>query len=101
MSENSAQSPASNLDRVEELTWAMLDDQISEHEFEQLNRTLLSDNKSRDSYLQCVQLHADLMAHFAETPCVAKRATGTTILGMLNADNPSLGLQSPAAGEAI
>ena len=51
-------------DRVQELTWALLDERISENEIVQLNQLLLGNDKSRDTYIQCVQLHADLHARF-------------------------------------
>jgi len=83
-------------DRVHELTWALLDEQISEDDFVELNNTLLRDDKSRDSYLGCVQLHADLMAHFAAPAQPAtKRGGNNPILGL---DMP-LGFQSPSAEE--
>jgi hypothetical protein len=88
-------------ERVQELTWALLDEQISEDEFRLLDNLLLSDDKARETYTACVQLHADLMAHFV-TP--AEKKAGSTVgskssvLGFLNADLP-FGLQSPSAEE--
>jgi hypothetical protein len=82
-------------DRVEELTWAMFDEQITDDEFQLLDNLLLSDEKARGSYLGCVQLHTELMAHFA-LPAAATAANPeneSRILGFLNADMP-LGLQS-------
>src|SRR5262245_46696472 len=86
-----------NSDRVQELTWALLDEQISDDEFAQLNGTLLRDDKSRDTYLNCVRLHADLMAHFAAPSERTGKRSGTPILGL---DLPGLGLQSPSTEEA-
>jgi hypothetical protein len=85
------------LDRVQQLTWALLDEQISDDEFAQLNSTLLRDDKSRESYLNCVQLHADLMAHFAAPSERSGKRAGTQILGL---DMPGLGFQSPSVEEA-
>jgi hypothetical protein len=86
-----------NLDRVQELTWALVDEQISDDEFEQLNSVLLRDDKSRDTYLGCIQLHADLMAHFAApSDRTGQRAGTAPILGL---DMP-LGFQSPSNEEA-
>lgn len=82
-------------DRVQELTWALLDEQINDDEFGLLDNLLLSDEKARGSYLGCVQLHADLMAHFALStgPTGANPENQSRILGFLNSDMP-LGLQS-------
>jgi hypothetical protein len=86
-----------NLDRVQELTWALVDEQISDDEFAQLNSVLLRDDKCRDTYLGCIQLHADLMAHFAAPAGHTEKHAGTSpILGL---DMP-LGFQSPSSEEA-
>ena len=87
-------------DRVQELTWALLDEQINDDEFVLLDNLLLSDEKARGSYLGCVQLHADLMAHFA-VPAgkVGTPVAGAPVLGFLNADSP-LAFQSPSAEDA-
>jgi hypothetical protein len=88
-------------DRVQELTWALLDEQINDDEFHLLDNLLLSDENARDSYIGCVQLHADLMSHFAALPAEtgSNVGSGSQILGFLNSDLP-LGLQSPSAEEA-
>jgi hypothetical protein len=88
-------------DRVQELTWALLDEQINEDEFILLDNLLLSDEKARESYIGCVQLHTDLMAHFALPPADTGSKVGSEsqILGFLNPSTP-LGFQSPSAEEA-
>jgi hypothetical protein len=53
-------------DRVQELTWALIDDQISEDEMQLLDSLLLSDEAARDTYIGCVQMHTDLLAHYAD-----------------------------------
>ena len=85
-------------ERIQELTWALLDEQISDDEFVLLDNLLLSDEKARQSYVGCVQLHAELMTHFAE-PAGKKTATGTQVLGFLSGDS-SLGLPS-SGGEVV
>jgi hypothetical protein len=96
--------PSSNRDdcviseRVQELTWALLDEQITDDEFGLLDSLLLSDEKARQSYVGCVQLHADLVAHFAD-PAPKKTASGTQVLGFLAGD-PLLSLPS-AGGEVV
>jgi hypothetical protein len=88
-------------DRVQELTWALLDEQINDDEFVLLDNLLLSDEKARKSYVGCVQLHADLMSHFGALPAKtgSKAGIGSQILGFLNSGAP-LGFQSPSAEEA-
>jgi hypothetical protein len=88
-------------DRIQELTWALLDEQINEDEFTLLDNLLLSDEKARGSYLGCIQLHADLMSHFAVPAGTtgSKAGSGSQILGILNSDAP-LGFQSPSPEEA-
>jgi hypothetical protein len=76
----------------------MLDEQITDDEFGLLDNLLLSDEKARQSYVGCVQLHTDLMFHFAD-PAGKKTASGTQVLGFLSGDS-SLGLHS-TGGEVV
>ena len=87
-------------ERVQELTWALLDEQINDDEFMLLDNLLLSDEHARKSYVGCVQLHTDLMSHFAALPAKtgSKAGSGSQILGFLNSGAP-LGFQSPSAEE--
>ncbi len=86
----------SNLDdfvvckRVRELTWALLDDQITGEEVALLENLLLSDDKARDSYLGCVQLHAGLVSYFAEPQARAAKesAASPQVLGFLKDVTP-------------
>ena len=89
-------------DRVRELTWDLLDEQISNDEFRLLENLLLSDRKARDTYLGCVQLQADLMSHFAGTAVAAdsRVAAKPAVLAFLDADLPPFGFPTPSAGEA-
>src|SRR5688572_13093227 len=88
-------------ERVQELTWALLDEQINDDEFKLLDNLLLADEKARSSYVDCVQLHAGLMSHFAALPAKtgSKAGSGSQILGFLNSGAP-VGLPSPSAEEA-
>ena len=90
---------ATVLERVQELTWALVDEEISDDEMTLLDTLLLSDDAARKHYLECVQLHADLMLHYA-TPAAPAISTGTAkspVLGFLNAGLPPLGFDLPSA----
>ena len=97
--ENSA---GDELDRAHELSWALLDDHITDAELSELDQLLRTDPKARDSYFRCVQLHAELASHFAPQDKNANKtgAKGTPILGFLNSNTPLTGLDSPAADGA-
>lgn len=73
-------------DRVEELTWALVDEQISDDEVTLLDSLLLSDAAARCRYIECVQLHADLFLHFAaKQPASEEQGTSKSpVLGFLN-----------------
>jgi hypothetical protein len=94
---NSAKHDADQtvLERVQELTWAMLDEQLSDDEFRLLENLLLSDDDARDTYVNCVQLHAELMSHYSPRQLEAATAAGKSspVLGFLGGDVP-LGLDS-------
>lgn len=84
------------LERVEELTWALLDDNISDDEMSLLDTLLLTGDDARNRYIECVQLHTDLMAHYAEPSQGAVGAfSKSPILSSLNTGMSSIGLPSP------
>jgi hypothetical protein len=87
------------LERVQELTWALVDEQISDDEMSLLDNLLLSDEAARFRYLECVQLHADLFTHYA-APLSASQEKSTSkspVLGFLNSGNPPMGYELPRA----
>jgi hypothetical protein len=49
---------------VTELVWAMLDEQISDADFQRLDDLLRDDETARRLYLECVQMHVDLKRFF-------------------------------------
>ncbi len=91
------------LERVQELTWALLDEQINDDEMTLLDSLLLADDAARRRYIECVQLHADLMAHYAPpqpAAAAAKCAGSPPILGFLNANTPT-SFRSPSPEDAM
>jgi len=98
-SQNNFESETPELfDRTQELSWALLDDYINGEEFTELEDLLLNDKIARESYIGCVQLHADLASHFAApTPATTPaRPARTPILGFLGTDSgPLTGLNAP------
>lgn len=82
-------------ERVQELTWAMVDNQIEPGEFELLENLLLSDDNARRTYVDCVQLHAELVGHYAKQQSSSTPGT-SSILSFLGGGNPSVGVQPSA-----
>lgn len=90
--ENTNRDILNRVDRIRDLTWALLDDQISDAEVAELERMLEEDSTARANYLRCVQLHTDLAGHFAPpTPERDRKKTTTPILGFLGEASPTLG----------
>jgi hypothetical protein len=87
------------LERVQELTWALVDEQITDDELSLLDSLLLSDDKARARYVECVQLHAALTMHYATGAKAAGATSGSKspVLGFLNAGIPSMGFELPPA----
>jgi len=81
--------PGSGDVTVQELTWALVDDQIDSGEFQLLESMLLSDDAARREYLDCIQLHCDLTAHFAKPADVAAGGT-SPVLSFLGGAVPPL-----------
>jgi hypothetical protein len=88
------------LERVQELTWALLDGEISDDEMSLLDTLLLTGDDARNRYIECVQLHTDLMAHYAEpSKAAAVGASKSSVLSFLSTGPSSLGMPSQPATE--
>ena len=74
---------------TQNLIWALLDEQISESDFQRLESMIREDEQVRQLYVQCVQIHVDLQQWFAEDPPSASgRALGAPLdLPQLNGDS--------------
>ena len=74
------------LDLVQQLTWALLDEDLSDEQLSQLCNLLGGSESARENYLHCVQLHTDLLEHFSRLPKAAQPAapTKSPVLGFLN-----------------
>lgn len=88
MPHDSTANSATIDERVQELSWALFDEQINEDELQLLEGLLLSDDNARKTYCNCVQLHTDLVAHFAK-PQPATADGRTQVLGFLGGAFPS------------
>ena len=88
------------LERVQELTWALLDEDISDDDMSLLDTLLLTGDKARDRYFECIQLHTDLMAHYAEPKKAIGGAPGSKspALSFLNAGS-SVDMPSPRTAD--
>ena len=84
------------LERVQELTWALLDDVISDDEVSLLDTLLLTGESARTRYIECVQLHSDLMGHFAKPSELASKSDEKSqVLSFLNAGISSVEARAP------
>jgi hypothetical protein len=91
--ENVETEDAGPIPRVHELTWALVDEQITDAQMEELEALLLGDSIARDAYVRCMQLHADLSTEFKKPTQPATKPT--PVLGFLG-DGASLsGLDLP------
>jgi hypothetical protein len=106
-SQNPPNSPTNEADsddlgpigRVHELTWALLDEQITDAEMAELETLLKGDKEARDAYVRCVQMHVDLTLHYnpQALPQFTPPAAKTPVLGMLADGLPQTG--SPQVGD--
>jgi hypothetical protein len=53
---------------TQRLTWAVLDENITQKELKRLEQLLLEDSEARQTYINCVQMHADLMEFYGQQP---------------------------------
>jgi hypothetical protein len=82
-------------ERVQELTWALVDDQINTDEMQLLDSLLLSDDGARGTYLDCMQLHTDLMFHFAGGKLPVGDGAKSPVLGFLGDAVPPASVSPP------
>jgi hypothetical protein len=97
---NSQHGHANNTEHVQSLTWALLDDLITEEELSELGNRLTNDEHARREYTRCVQLHADLQSAFAGPPSSIPDTTKpskTPVLGFLKDETQSFAVPSPPA----
>ena len=62
-SDATATSP---VDEVQELVWALVDEQLDETQFARLEQLLSESEAARKMYVECMQLHAGLIEHFRQ-----------------------------------
>lgn len=79
-----SRADSSVVDVVQQLTWAVLDDQITDDEIDLLDSLLLSDDEARQNYVGCVQLHVGLLEHFATDSAEGDRSGASSVLSFLN-----------------
>lgn len=48
------------LNEVQDLVWALIDDQATEEQIRRLEQLLIENEVARRTYITCMQLHADL-----------------------------------------
>lgn len=94
---DSASGDNSVITRVHDLTWTLVDEQITEEQMKELEGLLLGDSLARDAYIRCIQLHADLTTEFQQPNQKAKKST--PVLGFLG-DASLSGIDLPQAKDA-
>ncbi len=52
--------PDDLINEVQELVWALVDDQATDQQVRRLEELLLENQQARQVYVQCMQMHADL-----------------------------------------
>lgn len=98
--------PNDPMSEVQELVWALIDEQATDTQVARLEQLLLENDEARRTYVMCMQMHADL--HFLlggrqmELPLVieqAKKAEAAKVEQPKKARTPlpALDLPSPAA----
>jgi hypothetical protein len=53
------------VDEVQELVWALVDEQISAAQIARLERLVADEPRARTAYIRCMATHAELQTHFA------------------------------------
>tara|TARA_R110002167_G_scaffold78274_1_gene216779 strand:- start:427 stop:729 length:303 start_codon:yes stop_codon:yes gene_type:complete len=72
------------IDNAEELSWKMLDNNISDADLQRLEHLLENDADCRQRYLDCVKLHGELNAFFNSASQEPESSRCGPSLGMLS-----------------
>ena len=96
--ENLETDDAGPIPRVHELTWALVDESITDAQMEELEALLLDDSVARNAYVRCIQLHADLSTEFKKPTKPASKST--PVLGFLGEGASLSGLDLPQVKDA-
>ena len=56
------------LEKAEQLIWNLLDDRLPAEDVPQLQTMIKEHDHVRQLYLDCVQIHTELVGHFAKEP---------------------------------
>ena len=76
--------PVDPSERVRELTWAMVDEQIEDNQWSELQKLLTDNTAARLAYIEAIQLHTDLLFHFRDPQTdESTKKQETPILGSL------------------
>lgn len=73
----------STLESAELLIWSLLDGNLSETETRRLESLIKSNEAIRTRYLECVQMHSDLLSHFQEPAPEMPAQPQSPVLGSL------------------
>jgi hypothetical protein len=68
------------IERIQTLTWALLDEQITDDEVSLLEKLLLSDGQARKCHIECVQLHCLTANYFTSVNQTPKGTTTSPVL---------------------
>ena len=71
------------VERVRELTWALVDDHIEDADWTELQKLLTDSPESRLAYLEAMQLHTDLLYRFKDQQDDGSIKQETTVLSFL------------------
>ena len=77
---------------IEQVVWALLDGQLSAREKQRFEEILAGSEEARLVYLNCLQMHGDLVAHFQkpdeQAPSSDRSPTGKTPWIGVSTDDP-------------
>lgn len=86
-------------EKVQTLTWALIDEHINENEQGELEQLLKTDAEARATYVECVQMHVELQSYFSESSkSDPTKQPGTATMPPLDLPTLPSGNSTPADG---
>ncbi len=95
---------SSFVDEVQQLTWGLLDEQLSDDEITRLEQLVCKHDEARQAYVCCVQMEIDLKDHFAnqsetnQAEVKGEASKKSPVLGFLNDGDSPIGMMPPILG---
>lgn len=70
------------MSEIQDLVWTMIDDELTDDQLRRLEQLVRDDPEARETYVRCMQMHADLSIFFSEKRAQESGQPVARVLGL-------------------